>query len=409
MKRNIIKLLSGLTFLAMAAAFLSACKDDNGADPKVDTSKDMFWLYSRIGEYPDQADLIAEVTREDIEDPNFTFTLKGNGAEVQQKITYGQVVKDGYYYCVSKDQRFGKYKIKNGQLIAEMEVPYTRLYNAFSFAWKNDNTLVIFGPDGNGDKLVYSEINTNTLDMKNGELAIPAFPAGYDRVRTQEAVYRDGKIFLGYQVYNSTAYNVQPGLRVLVLDASTYQAEKTITDSRSDNFGDGNGGRFQSGILKDKSGNIYVSASPGYNSGNTTSYLLRINSGATEFDPNYEGFKSSTIKLSGIWDLGNGKAILRTDDSALGTGGSTFVCEHNVFELSTGKKTKLDIPAGDSGSQMNVAVDQENGKAYIMTNASRSANNNIYIYSISAETVTKGMIIPPGYNWLLRLDYIGSN
>jgi|GEM_PF-744359 len=409
MKHYMTRALLGVALLALSATLFNACKKDNDDQgPDTDTSQDMFWLYSRIGSFPDQSDLIAEVSRENIENPNYTFTLLGNGAEVQQKITYGQVVKDGYYYCVSKDQRFGKYRVKDGKLLAEMEVPYANLYNTFSYAWKDDNTLVIFGPNGDGNGIVYSEINTNTLEMKNGTLQLSGFPNGYDGLRTQEAVYRDGKIFLGYQYYNKAAFNADPGIKVLLLDASTYQVEKTITDNRTDNFGDANGGRFQSGILKDKNGNIYVSATPGYQTGNTYAYLLRINSGETAFDPNYEGFKSNTISLSGIWDIGNGKAILRTDDQALATNTTNFIVEHNVIELSTGNRTKLEVPASEGGSQMNVAVDQASGKAYIMINADRTKNNNVYVYSIAAGTVAKGMIIPPGYNWLLRLDYIGK-
>lgn len=404
MKRNLIKSISGFALIALAVMSFMACsKEDTEPTPSTDTSNDIFWLYSRIGSYPDQSDLIAEVTRENLENPDYTFTLLGNGAEVQQKITYGQAVKNGYYYCVSKDQRFGKYRVKDGKLIAELEVPYANLYNSFSYAWKDDNTLVIFGPNGENTKIVYSEINTNTLAMKNGELSIPAMPAGYDRVTTQEAVYRDGKIFLGYQYYNSTAYNVQPGLKVLLLDASTLQIEKTITDSRSDYFGDGNGGRFQSSVLLDKSGDIYVAVSPGYKSENTYSYLLRIKSGATEFDTAYEGYKSDTHASAGLWDLGNGKAIFRIRNS------SSYNQTYNVFDLSTGNITQLDIPETPSGSDALVAVDQASDKAYIVATPDIKVNNNIRIYSISSGTLTNGMILPPGYTNLLRLDYIGKS
>lgn len=403
MKKNVIKSLVGFaTFAAMAIFFFACSKDDSEPTPVEDTSSDIFWLYSRIGSYPDQSDLIAEVTRENIENPNYTFTLLGNGAEVQEKITYGQAVKNGYYYCVSKDQRFGKYRVKDGQLVAVLEVPYANLYNNFSYAWKDDNTLVIFGPDGTNTKLVYSEINTNTLAMTNGELAIPAMPDGFDRIRAQEAVYRDGKIFLGYQYWNSTAYNVQPGLKVLLLNASTYAIEKTITDSRSDNFGDSNGGLFQSSVIKDKNNDIYVAVTTGYKSGNTYSSILRIKSGETEFDTSYEVNRSETEASAGLWDLGNGKAIFRIRNAS-------YMQTYNVMELATGSITKLDIPETASGSDANVAVDQESGKVYILATPDTKVNNNVRIYSIESGALSNGMIIPPGYTNLLRLDYIGKS
>ena len=95
------------------------------------------------------------------------------------------------------------------------------------------------------------------------------------------------------------------------------------------------------------------------------------------------------------------KAIVRFYDPALAAN-STYAYTHGVLDLATQTVTMLAIPACKAGSVQSVSI--EDGKAHIITNHEGNTDGYVYIYDIPTGAVTKGMRVPSGYSYLLRID-----
>jgi hypothetical protein len=149
----------------------------------------------------------------------------------------------------------------------------------------------------------------------------------------------------------------------------------------------------------DNNQNIYFAAGQLYGDTGDNVMLLRISNGSTGVDPSYKIFDDNPDRISGIWNLDNGKAIVRYNNSKL-TGSHIF--SFGVLDLGSGQLQTLDIPPCSSGSIQSVIV--ESDKAYILTNHEGDTDGFIYSYTKSSGTVAKGMRVPPGYTWLLRID-----
>nr|WP_295929408.1 DUF4374 domain-containing protein [uncultured Dyadobacter sp.] len=386
--------------IALTALTLNGCSDDdtNGSEPVKEEGK--YSAVLCVGAWPNTAYYIADV-------PSLTsgtISLKGNGAEMTGKVYAQDIIqKDGFYYHANFGSgRLGKYHVQNGALVTDKEVPFTFL-NWSSYAWVDDQTLVIFG-DAEGEGR-YAIIKTADMTITNGKLDLKAKPAGFTGYNFGFAEYRDGKLFIGYG-YSFSDWSVKPlpvnpDFNVAVVTYPSMKVESTITDKRTTTAGGPT--VYAPASFKDENGDIYFISDPvsGYDY-KSPSVVYRIKNGATTLDPAYYFDFSSKVSNgmgAAMWYIGNGKAIVRTRIA-----GESIDAEHSfsVIDVKNGAFIKkLDLPA-DEGERMVQAVVVEDGKAYIAVNGANK--DYIWEYDPASDKVTQGAEFIDGVDYILRLE-----
>lgn len=387
-------------FLFFGALFITACSSDKDTTPdpeETETKTYNFW--ARVGDYPNSSTFVVQVASIDTGSLDYV----GKGVEVDGTLNYGLIQKDGYYYETLGSGKFGKYHIANDQLVVDKEVPFTHFGVTYSHTWI-DNNLYLFGTSGDGSEMLYAIVETTNMVITTGKVALPALETGFDKYGIGFAQARgDGKIFLGFYQGLVSSYAVRDQkVNVAVLNSSTLAVESVITDTRAAN-GSGMTNLFQTTSFIDAKNDIYFTVGPEstYYGTADQSMVFRIKSGTTIIDNSFQGASGVSKFVSGIWDLGNNKAIIRLLDPTVAAT-SSYAYTHGVLDLSTQAITMLDIPACKAGSIQSVSV--EDDVAHIITNHEGNTDGYVYIYNIASGTVTKGMRVPSGYTWLLRID-----
>ena len=388
--------------LGLTVFVLSSCKDDE--QPKSEeTGKYSAMLC--VGAWPNTAYYIADV-------PSLTsgtISLQGNGAELTGKVYAQDVIqKNGFYYHANFNSgRLGKYHVENGVLLTDKEVPFTHL-NWSSYAWADDQTLVIFGTgDNNGiAEARYAIVKVNDMSISTGKIDLAAFPQGFSNYSIGFAEYPSGKIFLGYAMV-SEDFSLYPDMpvdqqfNVAVISYPSMSVESNLNDIRSTTPG---GPIVYAPVsFQDEQGDIYFITDPVFNYDYTSpSSVYRIKNGSTELDPSYYfNFSSKVDNQMGaaMWYIGNGKAIVRTRAA-----GQSIDADHyySIIDVQTGSFIKkLDLPA-DKGERMVQAVIKEDNKVYIAVNA--EDKDYIWEYDPATDTLTPGAEFVGGIDYILRLE-----
>ncbi|WP_235964421.1 DUF4374 domain-containing protein [Pedobacter gandavensis] len=354
-----------------------------------------------VGSWPNTAYYISSI-------PSLTsgtISLKGNGAEMTGKVYAQDVVqRDGFYYHMnSTSGRFGKYHVENGALIIDKEIPFAYL-SWSSYAWADNNTLVIFG-EGNGEAR-YAVVKVDVMTVKTGKLNLNAIPKGFQQYSFGFAQYRDSKLFLGYGFASSDwslfpNMPVYPKSYVAVIDYHTMAVEKSLEEHRTTGLGSLN--VYAPSSFVDENNDLYFISDPvsGYDY-QAPSAMFRIKSGSTEIDPGYFFNYSASAdqeKAPAMWYIGSGKAIVRSR-----LNGESIDADHyyRLIDVKSGTMIKkLDLPA-DKGERMVNAVIVEDGKAFIAVNA--ADRDYIWQYNPATDQLTKGVEFIGGIDYILRIE-----
>jgi len=407
MKKNkIVQSLFGLaTLMLVTVTLITSCKKskDVGEDPETGKGYS-FNVWASLGAWPNETLFIANL--ESVEKGE--LDLKGKGVEATSTFKdAGLMVKNGYYYAVTEDNRFGKYKITADEIIVEQEIPMTGFSggNGVGPTWIDDNTLYLGSANGSEGPLDYAVMDVSTMTVKaSGSINIP-IPTGYKEIYAGQPVYIKGKIYQGMNFVDED-WNAYPKMCIAVIDASDYTLEKIIEDDRTGALGNNwGGGRYEIYGCKDDNGDFYFGTWA--TAGTHDNMLLRINAGTGELDPTYVGFKDHTKQLREIKYLGNGKAIAELSDP---TGidydkGDTYSVRYVIIELATGSMTTLTSPEGEGTVAKQLAVDADHGKAFVLLRQ-QNGDSHIWVYDINDGTFTQGMKLPEGYDTINRIDYM---
>lgn len=334
-----------------------------------------------------------------------TISLKGNGAEMTGKVYAQDVIqRDGFYYHANAGSgRLGKYHVENGVLLIDKEIPFSWL-NWSSYAWADNNTLVIFG-DGKGEAR-YAIIKVDKMTIKTGKLALNAIPTGFQIYNFGFAEYRANKLYLGYGFGSNDWTNyptmpVYPKSFVAVVDYATMNVEKTLEETRSNGLG-GSGVYAPSSFIDENNDIYFISDPVNIYDYKSPSAMYRIKNGSSEIDPTYYfNFSAVTNKetTAAMWYIGNGKAIVRSRIA-----GQSIDADHyySLIDVQSGKLIKkLDLPT-DKGERMVNAVIVEDGKAFIAVNA--VDRDYIWEYNPITDQLTKGVEFVGGIDYILRIE-----
>lgn len=396
---KIINYSARILLFTMLAATMYGCKKNDGEEkPDIDAN------YSAIlcvGSWPNTAYYIASIPS--LKDG--VISLKGNGAEMTGKVYAQDVIqKNGFYYHANLGSgRFGKYHVERGVLKIDKEAPFTWL-GWSSYAWIDDETLVVFG-EGKGEAR-YAIVKVATMTIKTGKLDLNTIPDGFSLYNICFAEYRAGKLFLGYG-FGSDDWSKYPNMPVYkktfvaVIDYPAMTVQKSLEDTRSN--GPGGSKVYAPSSFVDENNDLYFMTDPvniyDYES---PSVVYRIKNGSTEIDPTYFFNFSAAVENgmgAAMWNIGNGKAIVRTR-----VAGQSIDTDHSysIIDIRNGSFIKkLDLPA-DKGERMVNAVIVEDGKAFIAVNA--ADKDYIWQYDPATDKLTHGAEFVGGIDYILRIE-----
>ncbi len=403
--KNLFLVLSAALFTAIS---LSSCSKNNNTDEATATpNASEYGIFVRAGS--PSGDYIIPVTSL----TSGTATLSGNGAEVTSVLSYSGFAKNGYYYGL-RDSKLSKFKLQNNLLVSVAAVPFSLVTSMGSPIWIDDNTMLILG-SGTANaavKLLYAIVNASgeTLSVtKTGEVALGAVPTGYTSFSMGDYQLRNGKLYVEYSFDSGWSVPAASGSYLSTMDYPAFTNITTDRDVRSTAPGGTIG--YQPSSFTNESGDIYVMNMPGVRMGNypaLPTIISRIKSGATAFDKDYVFDISATAgqHAYGMWYLGNGKALIKTERSSListWADYSKYVFDYYVVDVSAKTAKHLDIPLHAGALLGNVVI--ENGKAYV-ANQSETAGNFVWEYDPVTDKLTQGLKVQDGLQFVLRLDKI---
>ena len=397
--------------MLMMLAPLSSCSSDDNDEPNVGPENeksyhfDLWVALDRHGGMGrDVQTLVRSINSLDADQPEITF--QGTGTEVNAIMSLETILKGAYYYQVPvSGDRFSKYVIKDNEIqVVKEQVFKTNTYNTrkYTHAWLDDSTLVIVAANGDGDKIIWTKLNTDNMSIiSEGTLDIP-MPEGAEIFTTSGLLtYRHSDRHLFYFYYAKTSG--RRGKRVTPMMTAVVNPETMAVEQNYPCFmdcemvGTAFGELLQTTTIIDEANNLYIATVTGEN-GSEEGHLLKIPAGKTDFDPSYDGF-SHQGKLISILYVGEGKALVYTRDDRLGINVDDFSHYYGVLDVASKKFTplayegeQLPMSSGRFSSRMAYA----DGNAYIGVDA-EGQQPQIYIYNVKNGTLSKGATIAPGY------------
>ncbi|GAA3627393.1 hypothetical protein GCM10022397_11150 [Flavivirga jejuensis] len=391
----------------MAIVQLSCSDSDNGGteESPVDDGKSKFAIWLQLGSWPNTTQYVAGV--DDI--TTGEISLEGNGDEVTSKADYGIVTNgDGYYYYPSSSTDFGKmtkFEYKDDQLQVVSEVPFTYQNSINAHTWIDETTLIFYGLNGDRDKLLYTILNTETLAMTNGEFDLPAIPQDYTGIYTGNIEYVNGKILMTYTYNKDWPEKGNLPIYLAEIEYPSMSTKSISEETRTLAMGGIN--MWESSSTVNEENDIYMMFNPGwYYDADNNSGVFRIKNGETTFDQSYFFNLTETLggSTSGLWYIGNGKAIVKYEDAATiaANPDTLFNALYALVDLpSSTVIKKLELPLDKGTGLQSVTID--NGKAYIVVNAETEKD---YVWEVDSNTgaVSAGLEIVGGYEYILRID-----
>ncbi len=386
-------------------------------DPVLDAHFDIWTPIDGAGGMGDNNYVVKSVNNLDKGEISF----QNSGVDVSQKLYPHCIIKDQYYYQITKDGRLGKFRIVNSTLMTEAELPFTLLKERkYCHAWIDDKTLMLMGSNGESTKILWSKINSETMkEIDNGELNLPEPPKGQMFNSSGMLAYRKSdKTFLYSFKYNKLQKNgtePAPEFYLSFIKSSDMSVIKTVVEKRAEFMSSSAFGELrQDKSFFDENDNYYISCNSVLegeknSQGRATSTaqhgaILRVKSGEMDFDKSYNGYSRARGKIITMNYLKNGKALCYMEDPKYAEPSKEPIWDSHtnpyvfywlIIDLNTQAITDLkDIPLSlGNFSQMAVVAGQ---KAYIGVNE-EAAKSKIYVYDIPTGKLTPGATLAEGF------------
>ncbi|HRO47207.1 hypothetical protein [Agriterribacter sp.] len=323
-----------------------------------------------------------------------TLTTVNNGIATTLSVFTS---RDGYYYAIDySSPSLVKFTSDNKTTNIIAETPFTQIqmagWSGF-FTWKDSKTLVMLNLNNN--RFEYAELNVESMSItRSGDINIPAPAVAEDYYWGCNAVFVGSKLYIAYLKQIKANDELPEKAYVASMDYPNV-TDVTISSDDRFNYPSPYGLFTQSNLVYN--GSAYFITSPTFwaigNIG-APNGIFRVLDGGTQIDDSYfyeltDPDKEETI---GLYDLGNGKAIVKVLDktrlAAYADYSAVNTASYYAVDFINKSKTRIDIPVSRSGAyQWNVLIDD--GKAYIATNA--GDGYYVYEYDPATSTVKKGL------------------
>jgi len=398
-----IKKAGPLLWLTTSLLLMSACK--NSASEKEALPKYSLHLMDRDDrEYIVQTNDLGSgvIDPEQVSEP------------LPDTISRNIIIKDGFYYQVQRRSGiFIKYQVDNKRLRPIAQLPLSD-YGEENFYWIGKDSLLLSGLNLATNAGRYYLIHT--ADMKvlaSGALDITQPQGIYKTISIGLVQQRKDTLLVGYTFHpaEDNSHNMSSDtMYIASLLFPSMQRVALQKDWRSTYPAGPN--NVQHNDFTDEQGNYYFMTCPGIAMGNQFSKptaIFRIKANETQIDPGYFFSISGSVignHAYGLWSLGNGKAIVRTERKDLYKGLSDhYSTPHFEFYLLDVSKQqvikKLPLPL-DKGTRKECIL-VEGNTAYIAVN-SRKDGNYIWKYDIQKDELTKGLRFSGTTDFILRID-----
>jgi hypothetical protein len=383
--------IMSMLFLA-AMAILSACDDDNDANPTDNSGSYVLEVRSTDGNtmalHP-VADLTTgQAEIKDAYEGLFSWYVAdwdGNGALFSADINPGKYTK----YALTD-----KIAISQQLPLADNYTPSANL--------KLDDERVWYVRNIDGGTIYWDVLNTTTMTIEDEgsfELTVAAgksLGAGF-------AMKNGSNVIFGYRETDETTF-VDEQVKIAVLDASTYEVKSTDSDDRSC----GAGNAYTQGSFQTENGDVYFPTLPFAYAGNNPdkpSGFMRVKNNTTQIDDTY--FLNVSEKVNGnnltgpLVYLGNNLVLAQVvredlveDGDYWGVLSDIYQNEWYVIDLSAQTATKLDVPLSRGNGDGNPIKTSDGLGAFVVNAAD---GNFIYTYNPSNGETKKG------------IAYVGAN
>lgn len=383
--------------------------DDGGDGGSGLTGKVHFDIFMSVGEHGgmgrSENTIVKSVDSLTANQP--MIDIKGSGVELNP-YTIELISKGKYYYQVpSKQTRFTKFQIVNNKIEIVQEQPFvnnTYTERKYAHAWLDDKTLLIMAANGDADKIIWTKLNAEDMSIiEEGtlDLSLPKDAVVFTTSGILTYNEKSEKLYYFYYGKDKADRKGVPTSNFLtaVINPSDMKVEGTpvVNSLAGEMAGSSYGQLMQECVAYDEEGNLYLAAFT--EEGDLDKgQLLRINKGESDFDASYNNVINNEGKICTVQYLGNGKALIYSENASLYSQGAAYYMKYSIIDLKTGERTPLTYNGKEVGyssgrfSQRSVVV---GGKAYIGVNTETSTC--IYIYDIATGTTEKGADIAQGY------------
>lgn len=320
-----------------------------------------------------------------------TLTTAGNGAETNISVI---TQRGEYFYGTNNAGNLIKFTSSNKINTIVKEIPFSQIswayYSSF-FAWKDEKTLVLLSMK-EALQFEYATLNVETMTITaSGNINIPLPPAGH-YYWGNNVSFLGNKLYISYNVVNSNTDVPLNEIRLASMDFPNVSNVTVTTDTRFNQPAH------------------YTLNAPGSFVYNNYAYMLnaptiwifgetggsfsvyRVANGATTTDASYQFELTDRTKeeVSGLFNLGGGKAIVKVMDKSQIASYQDYakkISEFYVIDVVNKTKTKLNIPKSVATPYNNdILVD--GNVAYIA--ASTDAGYYVYTYNAATGSVTRG-------------------
>lgn len=402
------------SFMALFIAFgMTSCSNNDEPDPTPDdptTIKDYhFDLWVALDRHGgmgrDVQTLVRSVNSLEADQPEITF--QGKGTEVNSVLSLETILKGAYYYQVPvSGDRFAKYVIKDNQIQVIKDRRFeTNTYTTrkYTHAWINDNTLVIMASNGDGNKIIWTKLNTDDMAIISEGTLDVKMPEGGELFTTSGILnYRasDNKLFYFYyaKTGGKRGKRVTP-MMTAVINPSTMAVESdTPCFLDCEMVGTAYGELLQTTTFIDDNNNLYIACFTDDADGNEHSHLLKIPANSTSFDQSYDGFTGDG-KLISVMYVGGNKVVAYAREDKIGTDIDSFSHYYTVLDVAAKTSTPITFNGkrlAYSSGRFSSRMAYVNHKAYIGVDA-EGAKPQIYIYDVENNQTSLGVTMASGY------------
>ena len=416
------RLLAALVVALVTLSFTSCDPDTPNAQKEITVGYDL-WVpvegatgQSTANTDPHIIVRVADLTKG-------VFSIKGEGAETSvSPLTPYVVYRKGYYYNVSREGRFGKFRVSNTGIETIKEFPMPQILDRrFSHAWLDDNTLVMLSSVGDKQEMSWVKVDVNKMAIvAEGKLDLPK-PAEDELFNSSGLLgYRKADNMLIFpHVYmeksKKTSMALPPKrseIYIAFIDAATMQVKKIDKDPRCEHLSSTSFGETRSQkTFFDSKGNFYFAAATCNIPENAKkksgtkqrSFLFRVNAGSMETDKSFDGYAQPRGKIITVFPLNDDEVLLYMQDPDFKEKGNTeWSSKKNryiYYWLRCNIKTQQvehikDIPFSNGNFGQLVV---RNGDLVSIGANVEGAPTTIYQYDINTRKVTKGATLADGF------------
>lgn len=389
--KNSFRLLSQTLIILLLTTFIISCSQDD-IEPELPSEEEKYTVAIQVmGSNDEAADYLVQTD----ELTEGSITSEGQGVEQTGWRYFTQVNKTVFSIGYYADNNAIAYELNNeGNLIERGRFVFEKTLDVLAPA--DDNTLLAMEvPRAGVNNRVLHIIDVDNVSIQRKVETEIYKPAGDSLVKWPTGmVVKGDKLFISFYPISPSGNFTTPNVdtaQVAVFSYPEIEFQKVLSDTRTSPVGIyGNA----TGIIESDNGDLYTfsssSLAAGFTKETKPSGILRIKSGATEFDPNYFlNIEEVTGggKIVYFAPVGNGKAVARivTDDSTLWGAFSVInpICKLVIIDLEAATVTDVSgVPL--HGGQYATPSLVENGKVYLNITTATDA----HIYEIDPETAT---------------------